>query len=62
MESMENANSESHYKSLVVAIAIGLVGAYLRFADFKLASAVSNAIFVLAIILALRTVFAILKD
>jgi hypothetical protein len=32
MESMENANAEKHYKLLVVAIAIGILGVFIRFA------------------------------
>ncbi|TWR27378.1 hypothetical protein FPZ43_12915 [Mucilaginibacter pallidiroseus] len=58
--STQNANSESHYKLLVVAIAIGLVGVFLRFADFGLASTLSNIILVIGVIVALKGVFAIL--
>jgi hypothetical protein len=61
MESMQNANSESHYKILVVAIAIGLLGVYVRFLDFNFSSAIANLILVIAVVIALRTVFAIIK-
>jgi len=58
---MQEANSESHYKILVVYIVLGLVGVYLRFAEFPHATLVSNIILLVASILTLRAVFAILK-
>ncbi|TSD67867.1 hypothetical protein FFF34_010900 [Inquilinus sp. KBS0705] len=59
--STENANSESHYKILVVYIIIGLVGCYLRFAEFPHATLISNLILLVASFLALKAVFGILK-
>lgn len=59
--STQNANSESHYKFLVLTIIIGLVGVYLRFAEFPHATLISNLILLVGSILALRAVFAILK-
>ncbi len=61
MSSIEEANSERHYIMLVVAIVIGLVGIYLRFADFKHASAVANIILAIGAGMALKTVFTIIK-
>lgn len=60
MQSMENANSESHYKFLILTIAIGLVGCFLRFAEFPHATLVSNIILLIGAIVALRAVFRIL--
>ncbi|OOQ58255.1 hypothetical protein [Mucilaginibacter pedocola] len=60
MQSMENANSESHYKFLVLAIVVGLLGVFLRFADFHYASAISNILLVIGSALVLRGVFKIL--
>ncbi len=62
MSTTQNANSEKYYLSLTLAIVIGLVGVYLRFAgDAPVWSWASNVILVIGIILALRNVFAILK-
>ena len=57
---MENANSERHYILLVIAIVIGLVGVYLRFADFKHASAIANVILAAGAGVALKAVFSII--
>jgi hypothetical protein len=59
--STQNANSESHYKFLVLTIVIGLVGVYLRFAEFPHATLISNIILLVGSIMALRAVFGILK-
>lgn len=61
MQSMENANSESHYKFLILTIAVGLLGCYLRFVDFPHATLVSNLILLVASIICLRAVFRILE-
>ena len=61
MNSMEEANSERHYILLTLAIIVGIIGIYLRFADFKHASAVANVIFVAGIAWALKIVIGILK-
>jgi len=61
MSSVENANAEGHYKLMVVAIAIGLLGIYLRFVDFQYTNIVSNIILIIGALLALKSVFAILK-
>ncbi|QXV65379.1 hypothetical protein FPZ42_15540 [Mucilaginibacter achroorhodeus] len=60
-QSTQNANSEKHYIALIIAVAIGLVGVFIRFADFKLASAVGNILMVVGTIFVLRAVFAIMK-
>jgi acyl-CoA synthetase (NDP forming) len=61
MSSMQEANSERHYILLVIAIVIGLVGVYLRFADFRHASAVANVILAIGTGVALKAVFTIIK-
>lgn len=61
MNSVENANAERHYILLVISIVIGLVGVYLRFADFHYASAIANIILVIGTIICLKAVFAIMK-
>lgn len=60
MNSMQEANSERHYILLVIAVIIGLVGVYLRFADFKHASAVANVIMAIGAGVALKAVFNII--
>ncbi|AMR29910.1 hypothetical protein A0256_00015 [Mucilaginibacter sp. PAMC 26640] len=61
MQSMENANKESHYTYLIFTIVVGLVGVYLRFAEFiPHATLISNIILLIGSILALRAVFRIL--
>ena len=61
MNATEEANSEKHYFIIVVAIIIGLVGVYLRFADFPGNNIVANCILVLGVAIALKGVFGILK-
>jgi len=61
MSSVQEANSERHYILLVIAIVIGLVGVYLRFADFKYASAIANIILVVGVVVCLKAVFAMMK-
>jgi hypothetical protein len=61
MSSMQEANSERHYILLVIAIIIGLVGVYLRFADFRHASAVANVILAIGVGVGLKAVFTIVK-
>ncbi|ASU32786.1 hypothetical protein [Mucilaginibacter xinganensis] len=61
MNSTENANAEGHYKLMVLAIAIGLTGVFLRFGDFHYASIISNIILIIGVLIALKSVFAILK-
>jgi hypothetical protein len=61
MISPQEANAPRHYILLVVAIVIGLVGVYLRFFDFKYASAIANVILVIGTAIALKAVFAIMK-
>ena len=61
MNKTEEANDERHYLLLVVAIIIGIVGVYLRFADFKYSSIVANIILIIGVGIALKAVFTILK-
>ncbi|MES2279327.1 MAG: hypothetical protein V4592_25060 [Bacteroidota bacterium] len=58
----EEANSTRHYILLTVAIIIGLVGVYFRFAgDSFFYTSVSNVILIIGIIIALKAVFTIMK-
>jgi len=59
--SVKEANEDRHYILLVIAIIIGLVGVYLRFADFKHASAVANIIMAAGVVVGLKAIFAIIK-
>lgn len=61
MNSTENANAEGHYKLMVLAIVIGIAGVYIRFADFNYSSMVSNIVLIIGVLIALKSVFAILK-
>lgn len=65
MESMENANAEGHYKLLTLAIVIGIVGVFLRFAGDAntgfMFTSISNIILIIGILIALKCVFAIMK-
>jgi hypothetical protein len=61
MNSTEEANSESHYLLIVVAIIIGVTGVYLRFADFQYSNIIANLLLILGVGIALKAVFAILK-
>ena len=61
MNSTENANAEGHYKLIVIALVIGLLGVYLRFFDFRYATILANIILILGVGIALKAVFAILK-
>lgn len=60
--SAEEANSTRHYVLLTIAIIIGLVGVYFRFAgDSFMYTSISNVIFIIGILIALKAVFTILK-
>jgi hypothetical protein len=61
MSTASESNSSRHYILLTVAVIIGMVGVYLRFAGFRHDSVVSNIILVVAVIIALKAVFDILK-
>jgi len=61
MNPTEEANSESHYLLIVVAVIIGVTGVYLRFADFRYNNIIANIILIIGVALGLKAVFAILK-
>jgi hypothetical protein len=61
MNSVKHANEDRHYILLVIAIVIGLVGVYLRFAEFPHASAVANVILAAGVVVCLKAVFDIMK-
>jgi len=57
-----NANQTHYYITLVVAIAIGLVGTFFRFIDDTfLINAISNVLLLVASIIAIRVVLQIMK-
>jgi hypothetical protein len=64
MESTQNANSEQHYKILVIAIAIGITGVFIRFLGDENStyfSWIANVLLILAVAIGLRTVFKIIE-
>ena len=61
MNSVKHANEDRHYVLLVISIVIGLVGVYLRFAEFPHASAVANVILAAGVVVCLKAVFDIMK-
>ena len=61
MNPTEEANAESHYLLITVAVITIIVGVYLRFADFKSAEVVANIVLIIGVAIALRGVFRILK-
>jgi len=62
MSSTEHANDERHYILITVAIAIGLIGVFLRFAgEAPYYSWIANVILIIGVAIALKGVFAILK-
>ncbi len=61
MNKTEEANSEHHYIILVVAIIIGIVGVYLRFADFRFANIIANIVLIGAVAICFKTMANILK-
>ncbi|MDB4924063.1 hypothetical protein [Mucilaginibacter sp.] len=61
MNSTQEANSDRHYILLVIAVVIGLVGVYLRFADFKHASSAANIILAIGAGMGLKAIFTIIK-
>ena len=61
MQSTENANAESHYKLIIIAVIIGVTGVYLRFTEFHYSNIIANIILIIGVGVALKAVFAILK-
>lgn len=57
-----NANKTSHYVTLIIAVVIGLVGTFLRFAqDSFTLSMISNVLLAIGWIIVFRVIFRILK-
>ena len=57
-----NANETGHYSLLAVGIAIGIVGVLLRFlSEWEWIDLISDAIFIVGIVLCLKAVFKILQ-
>ncbi len=48
--------------SIIIAVVIGLVGIYIRFADFKYSSLVGDVIMFIATIIVFRAVFTWMKE
>ncbi|MDR6940275.1 hypothetical protein [Mucilaginibacter pocheonensis] len=64
MESMQNANSEKHYKVLVIAIAIGITGVFIRFAGDENStyfSWIANLLLILGVFIGLKAIFKIIS-
>ena len=61
MSSTEQANQESHYILITIATIIGLIGVYLRFADFPYVNIIANIILITGVGIALKGVFGILE-
>jgi hypothetical protein len=67
MSSIENANNERHYMLLTVAIFVGIIGVFFRFAaddasgHVAIYNWVSNIILIIGVGIALKGVFSILK-
>ncbi|WP_419699620.1 hypothetical protein [Mucilaginibacter sp. NFX135] len=64
MDSTQNANSEQHYKVLVLAIVIGITGVFIRFAGDENStyfSWIANLLLIVGVAIGLRTVFRIIK-
>ncbi|HEY1063095.1 MAG TPA: hypothetical protein VGE44_15470 [Daejeonella sp.] len=60
--STTEANDPSHYTTITVGIVIGLIGIFLRFTGtWPMIDIVSNIIWVVGIIICLRSVLKILK-
>jgi len=67
MNQTEEANDERHYLLIVVAVIIGMVGVYFRFAADPASghpffyNCVSNTLLVIGVGVALKAIFSILK-
>ena len=56
------ANNPSHYTTITIGIVIGLIGIFLRFTgSWPMIDIVSNIIWVVGIVICLRSVLKILK-
>ena len=56
------ANDPSHYSTIVVGIVIGVIGIFLRFTgSWPMIDMVSNIIWIIGIVICLRSVLKILK-
>lgn len=56
------ANNPSHYISITIGIVIGLIGVFLRFTgSWPMIDTVSNIIWIIGIVICLRSVLRILK-
>ncbi len=67
MNQTEEANDERHYLLIVVAVIIGIIGVYFRFAADPASghpffyNCVANILLVIGVGVALKAIFAILK-
>jgi hypothetical protein len=61
-ENSNNANNPSHYTLMTLGIIVTMVGTFLRFfGEWALVDVISNIIFVIGVILCLKSVINILK-
>jgi len=58
MDSTREDSSLPFVTTIIAAIVLGLVGVYLRFADFKYSSPIADVIFLIATVIVFRAVFA----
>ncbi len=62
MNKSDSANDTRNYVIMTIGIFIGIIGVYFRFiGDSFFYTSVSNVIFIVGILVCLRSVFAILK-
>ncbi|MFA6944368.1 MAG: hypothetical protein WC220_00580 [Pedobacter sp.] len=60
--STAEANNPSHYSTITIGIIIGMIGIFLRFTgSWPMINVVSNVIWVIGIVICLRSVLKILK-
>jgi len=62
MNSPEKADPIKEVSLLIVAVFIGLVGVYLRFAEFAYSSEVADVIFFIAVVFAIKVVLDLMKE
>jgi hypothetical protein len=57
-----NANNPSHYVLMTIGIVVTIIGTFLRFvADWTIVDIVSNVIFIVGVIICIKSVMNILK-
>lgn len=62
MDRLDYHSDPAHYIKLIAAVAVVLVGVYMRFADFRYASLISTIIFLIGAFFIFRIVFRIMEE